>query len=176
MATHSGVLAWRIPGTGEPGGLPSLGLHRVGHDWSDLAAVAAGEEKQTNRATNLAPPLSRKTDFREDSGLRSPLSNLKQRFLPGDLWQATTGLDFNWAVEKLKQRVKRRESLWFLPTGWWGWGPWLSLRDLGSVLWALPPAWHAHLRPRARPPVPRSASSVQPGPLAPWYSFPAQCS
>ena len=32
MATHSSVLAWRIPGTGEPGGLPSLGLHRVGHD------------------------------------------------------------------------------------------------------------------------------------------------
>ena len=32
MATHSGVLAWRIPGTGEPGGLPSLGSHRVGHD------------------------------------------------------------------------------------------------------------------------------------------------
>ena len=41
MATHSSVLVWRIPGTGEPGGLPSLGLHRVGHDWSDLAAVAA---------------------------------------------------------------------------------------------------------------------------------------
>ena len=35
------VLAWRIPGTGEPGGLPSMGLHRVGHDWSDLAAATA---------------------------------------------------------------------------------------------------------------------------------------
>ena len=41
MATHSSVLAWRIPGTGEPGGLPSMGPHRVGHDWSDLAAAAA---------------------------------------------------------------------------------------------------------------------------------------
>ena len=41
MATHSSVLAWRIPGTGEPGGLPSMGLHRVGHDSSDLAAAAA---------------------------------------------------------------------------------------------------------------------------------------
>ena len=38
MATHSSVLAWRIPGTREPAGLPSMGLHRVGHDWSDLAA------------------------------------------------------------------------------------------------------------------------------------------
>ena len=45
MATHSSVLAWRIPGTGEPGGLPSMGSHRVGHDWSDLAAAAA----KTNR-------------------------------------------------------------------------------------------------------------------------------
>ena len=41
MATHSSVLAWRIPGTGEPGGLPSMGPHRVRHDWSDLAAAAA---------------------------------------------------------------------------------------------------------------------------------------
>ena len=39
MATHSSVLAWRIPGTGEPGGLPSMGSHRVGHNWSDLAAA-----------------------------------------------------------------------------------------------------------------------------------------
>ena len=42
MAAHCSVLAWRIPGTGEPGGLPSMGSHRVGHDWSDLAAAAAG--------------------------------------------------------------------------------------------------------------------------------------
>ena len=41
MATHSSVLAWRIPGTGEPGGLLSLGSHRIGHDWRDLAAAAA---------------------------------------------------------------------------------------------------------------------------------------
>ena len=40
MATHSSVLAWRIPGTEEPGGLPSMGSHRVRHDWSDLAAAA----------------------------------------------------------------------------------------------------------------------------------------
>ena len=39
MATHSSVLAWRIPGRGEPGGLPSMGSHRVRHDWSDLAAA-----------------------------------------------------------------------------------------------------------------------------------------
>ena len=41
MASHSSVLAWRLPGTGEPGGLPSMGSHRVGHNWGDLAAAAA---------------------------------------------------------------------------------------------------------------------------------------
>ena len=39
MTTHSSVLAWRIPGTADPGGLPSMGSHRVGHDWSDLVVV-----------------------------------------------------------------------------------------------------------------------------------------
>ena len=44
MATHSSVLAWRIPGTGQSGGLPSMGSYRVGHDWSDLAAAAAATD------------------------------------------------------------------------------------------------------------------------------------
>ena len=44
MATHSSVLAWRIPGMGEPGGLPPMGSHRVGHNWSDLAAAATAAD------------------------------------------------------------------------------------------------------------------------------------
>ena len=44
MATHSSVLAWRIPGTGEPGGLLSMGPHRVRHKWNDLAAAAANQQ------------------------------------------------------------------------------------------------------------------------------------
>ena len=44
MATHSSVLGWRIPGMGEPGGLPSMGSHRVGHDLSDLADCEGGSE------------------------------------------------------------------------------------------------------------------------------------
>ena len=43
MATHSSVLAWRIPGMGEPGGLPFMGSHRVGLYLNDLAAAAASE-------------------------------------------------------------------------------------------------------------------------------------
>ena len=48
MATHSSVLAWRIPGTGEPGGLPSMGSHRVGHDWSDLAVAVSALHTNEN--------------------------------------------------------------------------------------------------------------------------------
>ena len=51
MAAHSSVLAWRIPGTGEPGELPSMGSHRVGHNWSDLAAAVAA-------AYDICLPLS----------------------------------------------------------------------------------------------------------------------
>ena len=48
MATHSSVLAWRIPGTGEPGGLLPMGLHRVRHNWSDLAAAAGLQFREGN--------------------------------------------------------------------------------------------------------------------------------
>ena len=48
MAAHSSILAWRIPGTGEPGGLPSMGSHRVEHDLSDLAAAVAAAIKQVD--------------------------------------------------------------------------------------------------------------------------------
>ena len=65
MATHSSVLAWRIPGTGEPSGLPSMESHRVGHDWSDLAAVAA--------ATSLRTELGCITLCDFDSPLTQPI-------------------------------------------------------------------------------------------------------
>ena len=55
MAIHSSVLACRIPGRGEPSGLLSLGSHRVGHDWSDLAAAAAKSEKRC--VNNLCSPF-----------------------------------------------------------------------------------------------------------------------
>ena len=52
MATHSSVFAWRIPGKEEPGGLPSVGSHRVGHDWRNLAAAA-----QENKYKKLIAPF-----------------------------------------------------------------------------------------------------------------------
>ena len=57
MATHSSILAWRIPETGEPGGLPSTGSHRVGHDWSDLA-VAASANSLCDFSQHTFPLLS----------------------------------------------------------------------------------------------------------------------
>ena len=51
MATHSSVFAWRIPGMEEPGGLPSVGSHRIGHDWSDLAAIRSGRGRLLNHFT-----------------------------------------------------------------------------------------------------------------------------
>ena len=53
IATHSSVLAWRIPGMGEPRWLPSMGSHRVGHDWSDLAAAAAADSILKSRDITL---------------------------------------------------------------------------------------------------------------------------
>ena len=52
MATHSSVSAWRIPGTGEPVGLPSMGSHRVGHDWSDFSSSSSS----SNALFILSPP------------------------------------------------------------------------------------------------------------------------
>ena len=54
MAPHSSTLAWKIPWTGEPPGLPSMGSHRVGHDLSDLAAAAAAICCSSNWETNTA--------------------------------------------------------------------------------------------------------------------------
>ena len=70
MATHSSVLTWRISGTGEPGGLPSMGSHRVGHDWSDLAVAVA--------VIQLSYPSPKVRAVAERS---YPRSEVKQRYM-----------------------------------------------------------------------------------------------
>ena len=57
MATHSSVFAWRITGMREPGGLPSMGLHRVGHDWSDLAVAAAATHEWASQVAQIVKNL-----------------------------------------------------------------------------------------------------------------------
>ena len=63
MATHSSVLAWRIPGTGEPDGLPSMGSHNVGHDWSGLAAAADSNWKWSHPIRWLGKIFLRRLDM-----------------------------------------------------------------------------------------------------------------
>ena len=88
MATHSSVLAWRTPGTGESGGLPSLGLHRVGHDWSNLAAAAAVHDR--HQSIISFPIMSCEShsvasDSLRPHGLRSPCNSPGQDTRVGGL-------------------------------------------------------------------------------------------
>ena len=59
VATHSSVLAWRIPGMGKPGGLPSMRSHRVGHNWSDLASTSDVEKAMAPYSSTLAWKIPR---------------------------------------------------------------------------------------------------------------------
>ena len=94
MATHSSVLAWRTPGTAEPGGLPSMGSHRVGHNWSDLAAAAAAAPIQTIRHVcpkHVTSPNSQASSARQRALSTGQIKNgvqmsvgLWSRFAPPD--------------------------------------------------------------------------------------------
>ena len=72
MVTHSSILAWKIPGTEEPSGLPSVGSHRVGHDWSNLAAAAtfpfsreSSESRDQTQVSHIAGGFFTSWDTRE---------------------------------------------------------------------------------------------------------------
>ena len=80
MATHCSVLAWRIPRTGEPGVLPSMGSHRVGHDWSDLAAVAAEFGKHREAFVPLIAHCNDST-LHSASGVLWKIFSFKYKFL-----------------------------------------------------------------------------------------------
>ena len=102
MATRSSVLAWKIPGTGEPGGLPSMGSHRVGHYWSDLAAA-------TSQVVLMVKNSPANSDVR-DAGLipglgRSPGegngNTLQYSCLEGTIWTEGT---WRATVHRVTQR------------------------------------------------------------------------
>ena len=93
MATHSSVLAWRIPGTGEPGGLPSMGSHRVGHYWSDLAAAMHGRRVWFGMAMS---EKAQEVDPSGKEGLWSKTLSLKESvFLPAEMG-APVVISGNW--------------------------------------------------------------------------------
>ena len=112
MATHSSVLAWRIPGTEEPGGLPSMGLHRVGHNWSDLAAAAAaaGETKKKIRCLCLLKIQSIMVhSFKE---------KILKKFLPLVRHKAWCPSSFTWSIKWYYLIVLGSGYLLISSTGW----------------------------------------------------------
>ena len=76
MATRSSVLAWRIPGTAGPGGLPSMGSHRIRHDWSDLAAAEARKVIEKAMATHSSI-LAWKISWKEEPGRLQSMGSLR---------------------------------------------------------------------------------------------------
>ena len=88
---YSSVLAWRIPGTAEPGGLPSIGSHRVGHDWSDLAAAVREREKASqNSICLMVSYVKAKTTTVENTQKRPKWKSIKW----GGMWGVKEGSTF----------------------------------------------------------------------------------
>ena len=77
MTTHSSVLAWRVPGTGEPAGLPSMGSHRVGHDWSGFAVESPLDckIKSVNPKGNWSWIFIGRTDAKDGTPILPPCEN-----------------------------------------------------------------------------------------------------
>ena len=84
MATHSSILAWRIPGMVEPGGLPSMGSHRVGHYWSDSAAAAAATSIYTHKHSYVLGWEAQLTEC-----LKQKIRNTPWCVLQVECWQCT---------------------------------------------------------------------------------------
>ena len=92
MATHSSVLAWRIPGTAEPGGLPSMGSHRVGHNWCDLAAAAAVSKLRCGHTSSVGKtesslPLLKSLRIGKGPEICQYLDKADQFLLTSYLWR-----------------------------------------------------------------------------------------
>ena len=114
MATHSSILAWRIPGTEEPVGLPSMGSHRVGHNWSDLAAAAACQLSWWCHPTISCSVV--------------PFSSCPQSF------PASGSFPMSWLFASGAQSIGASASVSVLPMniqGWFPWGltGWISLQS-----------------------------------------------
>ena len=139
MAAHSSVLAWRIPGTGEPGGLSSMGSHRVGHDWSDLAAHMHRKNWPLKKMFSFISVqfalLNNKGSW--DSNLLPRVPTCDQAVREGTLllkWQPWG--ETNRESGALRSRMGWRASEEHFPQRHWGW-PWgrrcpLTMQCLGE--------------------------------------------
>ena len=111
MATHSSVLAWRIPGTGKPGGLPSIGSHRVRHDWSDLAGAAAASTVLQLVLTLPGRGLPHQTVVSLKCNLLYTLSSLLLQQLVQAYLRDIVGIPDH--RNKVNIAIKRDTNFWF---------------------------------------------------------------
>ena len=120
MATHSSVLAWRIPGTGEPGGLPSMGLHRVGHDWSDLAVAEWARRTRPSHTYTVCVGTAHRCSVGHFSWEKEFLSLVP----PGPNPTDDKGKVVVWGLLKILQHSRKTQTaprgvLKFIPTVGW---------------------------------------------------------
>ena len=141
MATHSRVLAWRIPGTGEPSGLPSMGSHRVVHGWNDLAAVAA--VNQGGWCFSFSESLWLYGYLAADCGsltilslcsnqkrtLKRAVSTFRTKKGVGISWQ----VEIAWHIAGFCQYCLTLLYYWVFPGGLDGKEPACSVGDLGLI-------------------------------------------
>ena len=133
-ATHSSILAWRIPWTEEPGRLLSIGLHTVGHDWSDLACTHYGK-LQTNFLANSI--------FQSSEVIGScNVKYFRNNAIQTQLWKRITGLkELGHSLTDWKDQQEQglgRTVLGLCETG--RWIPWVKCsmysHDTSVVLWS----------------------------------------
>ena len=116
MAKHSLVLAWKIPGTVGPGGMPSMGSHRVGHDWNNLAAAAAAHLYMT---TGKTIDLTRWTFVGKVMSLPfNMMSRLIITFLPRSKHLLISWVQSPYAVILEPQKIKSLTVSIFSPSNW----------------------------------------------------------
>ena len=139
MATHSSVLAWRIPGTREPGGLPSMGSHRVGYDWSDLAVRKLTADGDCSHEIKRHLFLGRKVMTNLESILKSRDITLstKVHLVEAMVFPVIMYGCESWTIKKAEHRRIDAFELWC-------WRrllrvPWTARRSIQSILKEISP-------------------------------------
>ena len=128
VATHSSVLAWRIPGTGEPGGLPSMGSHRVGHNWTDLAAAAAAIQSGDFPLPEVTPPLTLTGWISHSQQVRCTHWNKSQVLQHGGVPTSVM-----WAITTLHQELRSHGYVVVTFVKWVAMAKWSCLFFIDTV-------------------------------------------
>ena len=154
IATHSSVLAWRIPGMGEPGGLPSIGLHRLGHDWSDLAAAAAVVSGATNKWIQLSTWVPTPVCSETVTQLLCASVSLQEACMWWLLWICFFLVGEWWCRFRVWTASFSVNLFLTCGTGWWVeiCGPRKRWRDWSCDRHRHACGWHAHGHTQPSPP------------------------